>query len=68
MTTKRVELIKKKKFVVAIFNLKYEAFVVHVATLSVNLGDKIYLLKRAQIAYLKVDEAPTKVPGELLIL
>ena len=51
----------KKKFVAAAFNPKYEPFVVHVATLSLNLSDKMHLLRKAQKAHLKTDETITKV-------
>ena len=39
----------------------YEVFIIYVAAFSINLGDKIYPLKRAQIAHLKANEAFTKV-------
>ncbi len=61
LTTKRVELIRKKEFAAAALYPKHEAFVVHVAALSVDLGDEVHPSRRAQIAHLKVDEAPTKV-------
>ena len=46
---------------VAALKLKYEAFIIYVATLSVDSDDKMHLLKRAQITYLKADEVPIKV-------
>ena len=64
MTTRQVELIGKKEFSATALDLEHGAFVVHVAALSVDLGDEIYPLRRAQIAYLKADEAPTKVPSK----
>ncbi len=63
-TTKRVELIGKKEFAAAALDPEYEAFVVHVAALSVNSGDEVHPSRRAQIAHLKADEAPTKVPSK----
>ena len=63
-TTRRVELIGKKEFAVAALDPEYKAFVVHVATLSVDLGDEVHPLKRVQIAHLKVDEAPSEVPSK----
>ncbi len=63
-TTRQVELIGKKEFAVTALNPKYEAFVVHVATLSVNSGDEVHPSRRAQIAHLKADEAPIKVPSK----
>ncbi len=60
-TIKQVELIVKKKFAVAALNLEYKAFVVHITIFSVDSGNKIHPSKRAQITYLKVYKAPTKV-------
>ncbi len=37
---------------------------VHVTGLSIDSGDEMHLSKRIQIAHLKADEAPTKVPSE----
>ncbi len=58
-TTRQVELIRKKKFAVAVLDPEHEAFVVLVAALSVDLGDEVHPSRRAQIAHLKIDEAPT---------
>ncbi len=63
-TTRQVELIGKKGFVGAALDLKHKAFVVHVAALSVDSGDKMYPSRRAQIVHLKADKAPYKVSGE----
>ncbi len=63
-TTKQVELIGKKEFAAAALNPEHDAFIVHVATLNINLDNEVHLSKRAQIAHLKADEAPTKVPNE----
>ncbi len=63
-TTRQVELIGKKEFVATALDPEHEAIVVHVATLSVDLGDEIHPLRSVQIAYLKADEAPTKVPNK----
>ncbi len=63
-TTRQVELIVKKEFVVAALDPEHEAFVVHVAALSVDSGDEVYPLRRAQIAQLKADEVSTEVPSE----
>lgn len=60
-TTRQVELIKKKKFAAVAFNPEYKAFVLHVAALSIDSGDEVYPSRRAQIAHLKVDEAPIEV-------
>ena len=65
LNTKRVELIDKKEFVKAAFNENSETFVVHIATLEAPLsGMTIHPLREAQIADLKQDEAPTKVPAK----
>ncbi len=63
-TTRRVELIGKKEFTAAALDPEHEAFVVHIAALSVDSGDEVHLSRRAQIAHLKADEAPTKVPSK----
>ncbi len=63
-TTKQVELIGKKKFAVAALDPEHEAFVVHVAALSVDSGDEVHPLRKAQIAHLKADEVPTKIPSK----
>ncbi len=64
LTTRYVKLIGKKEFAAAALNLEHKVFIVSVAVLSVDLGDKIHSLKKAQIAHLKADEAPTKVSNE----
>ncbi len=46
-TTRRVELIGKKEFAVAALDPKHETFVVHVAALSVDLGDEMHPSRRA---------------------
>ncbi len=61
-TTRRVELIWRKKFVAAALDQEHEAFVVHAAALSVDSGDEVHPSRRAQIAQLKADKAFTKVP------
>ncbi len=43
---------------------EYEAFLVHVAALSVDSGDEVHPSRKAQIAHLKADEVPTEVPNE----
>ncbi len=63
-TTRQVELIGKKEFAGAALDPEYEAFVVHVAALCVDSGNELHLSRRAQIAHLKADEAPTEVPSE----
>ncbi len=63
-TTRRVELIGKKEFTAAALDPEHEAFVVHVAALSVDSSDEVHPSRKAQIVHLKADEAPTKVPSE----
>ncbi len=46
-TTRRVELIKKKKFAIVALDLEHEAFIVHVAALSVDSGDKMHPSRKA---------------------
>ncbi len=59
-TIRHVELIGKKEFAAAALNPEHEAFIVHVAALSVDSDDKVHSLKKAQIAHLKADKALTK--------
>ena len=54
LTIKQIELIRKKKFIVVAFDLKNEAFVVHV--IFINSDSNIYLFYRAQIAFLKANK------------
>ncbi len=63
-TTRQVELIGKKEFTAAALDLEHEAFVVHVAALSIDLSDEVHPSRKAQIAHLEVDESPTEVPSE----
>ena len=46
---------------IAILDSKHKVFVIYIATFNINLVDKVYPLKKAQIAYLKADEAFIKV-------
>ena len=62
-TTQKVKLIDKKKFVKAAMDEESESFVVHVAALEALLVRIIiYCSQTTQIAALKQDEAPIKVP------
>ena len=71
-TTKRVEIIDKKEFAKAALDAESETFVVHVAALEAPLSGMTIHPSRAaqvdgesvQIAVLKQDEAPTKVPAK----
>ncbi len=63
-TTRQGKLIGKKEFATAALDSEHKAFVVHVTTLSIYSGDEMDLSRRAQIAHLKADEVPTKVPSK----
>ena len=52
------------EFVAVALDLEYEPFVVYVVGLSVNADHKVYLLRKAQIAYLKADKTFTKIPSK----
>ncbi len=60
---RRVKLIAKKEFTTAVLNLDYEVFVIYIAALNISsdTGDKMHLLWKAQIVYLKADKASIKV-------
>ena len=49
---------------VTALDFEYKTFIIHIAALSVDSGNKIHPSKKAQIAHLKVDEAPFKVPSK----
>ena len=57
-------MIGKKKLATVAVNPKHGTFVVHVVALSVDQGDEVHLSIKAQVAYLKVDEASIKVPSK----
>lgn len=61
-----MKLIKKKEFISTTFNPEYKAFVIYIAIFksSSNSGNKIYSLKMAQIAYLKVDKALIEISNK----
>lgn len=65
-TTRKVKLHGKKKFVVAAFDLNYKVFVVYIAIFNICLDSsaEIRPLKRAQIAYIKVDMTSIKVASK----
>ena len=41
--------------------MKYKAFIIYIATFSIDLGDKVYPLEKTQIAHLKPDKVFIKV-------
>ncbi len=63
-TTRQVKLIGKKEFAATALDPEHKVFAVYIATLSVDSGDEVYPSRRTQIAHLKADEAPTKVPSK----
>ncbi len=63
-TSKQVELIGNKEFVVAALNSKHEAFVVHIVAFNIDSGDEVYPLRKAQIAHLKADDAFIEDPSK----
>ncbi len=44
--------------------MEHKAFIIYVATLSVDSDDEVHPSKKAQIAHLKVVKAPSKVPSK----
>ena len=57
-------MIEKKEFAAAALEPEYKTFVVYIPTPSVDSSDEVYPLRRAQIAYLKADEALSEVPSK----
>ena len=64
LTTRQVELIEKKKFVVAALYPEYKAFIIYIIALSIDSGNEMYFSRMAQIAYLKVNKALIIVPSK----
>ena len=68
-TTKRVELVGKKKFAAAALDSESETFVVHIALLSSNTSlnsspVNVHLFRRPQVSDLIAEEAPMKIPAK----
>ena len=64
-TTKRVELVGKKEFAAAALDPGHEIFVVHVASLeSPSQEGDVHPSRKAQIAALVANEAPTSISTE----
>ena len=65
-STKRVELVGKKKFAATALDPEHEIYVVHVASLSSTslVSLNIHPSRKPQISSLIAEEAPTKVPAE----
>lgn len=57
--TRRVELVRKKKFATAILDLNHKTFIIYIAFLAP--GSEVNLFCRSQIAFLKTDETSTFV-------
>ena len=63
-TTRQIKLIEKKEFAAVTLDPEHEAFIIHIAAFSIDLGDEVHSLRRAQIAHLKMDKAPFEVPSK----
>lgn len=57
-------LIEKKKCIVTALKLKHKVFVIYIAALTINSGDEVHPLRKAQIAHLKAYEAFVKVSNK----
>ena len=64
MIIKKVKLIRNKEFTIVAFDLKHKVFIVYIAILSFNLGNKIHPLRKAQITHLKANKAPIKISSK----
>ena len=60
LTTRRVELVRKKEFAATAFDSEYKTFIVHIAFLSSTLLN-VHLFCKLQISSLITKEASTKV-------
>ncbi len=56
--------IRNKEFVAIALDLKHKAFVVYIAALNIDSSDWVHPSRKAQIAHLKADEAPTEILSE----
>lgn len=63
-TTKKVELIDKKEFTIAILDENVETFMVYVATLSAVLAMWVYLSCHVQDGLLLANKASIQVPSK----
>ena len=72
LTTRRVELVRKEKFVAAALDPEHETYIIHIASLSFiplvasfsSTLLNIYPFRRPQISDLIVEKTPTKVPDK----
>ena len=62
-TTKRVQIVDLKEFVIAALDVYSETFVVHVAIWE-REEMPVHSKKQAQVGALLFDEAPTEIPAE----
>lgn len=62
MIIKQIELIRKKVFIVAILNLKNEAFTVYIA--SIDQNSDVYTSFKTQIVFLKANKISIFVLSE----
>lgn len=46
LTIKKLELIRKKEFAIAVFNQDYKVFIIYIIVLNVIANNKVYLLKK----------------------
>lgn len=53
-----------KKFAIVALDLKHKIFIVYIVVLNIDSSDEMHSLKRAEIAYMKANEASTKVSGK----
>lgn len=66
LTIRKIKLIEKKKFIIAILYSDYKTFVVYIAirNISLHIIDKIHSSSKAQIVYLKADEISIEIPSK----
>ncbi len=64
LITRQIELIEKKEFVAVVLNPEHKSFLIHIAVFNINSSNEMHPSKKAQIPYLKPDEALTKLPNK----
>ena len=64
LITKQIKLMEKKKFIIAVFYLKYKTCIIYIAAFYINSDDEMYLLRNTQMTYLKANEAFIKISSK----
>lgn len=61
LTTRQVELVRDKEFVITVLDSKNETFVVNIASPSISDMNQVYSFQKTQIASFKLNKIPTTI-------